>query len=241
MTQIYAEEKRQWPALLLNATWSENGRRIIASNIHLTKDAFPLAVDQLDALQRDLRLSTAAHNSARFPGVSPPGSWSIDGKKAGHLVDGGYFENYGAEAALTLVQRAQKKIGDRILPVVILISSDPGLPDDLTEVPPNPPIEFSYEIRGILSAFLNTRNARGIESATHLLEWAKANNYPTAHFRMCVKKQGQGETTVVNPPLGWTLSETARETINDYLPPGGEGARCGNEKGYKEIARIFKG
>src|SRR3982751_6448640 len=45
----------------------------------------------------DVRLSTAAHNSARFPFISPPGSVrNQDQKLVDRIVDGGYFENYGA-------------------------------------------------------------------------------------------------------------------------------------------------
>jgi len=237
LTRLYREEGRQWPALLLNATWSENGRRLVASNIRLTHEDFPLALDQLTILGRGLRLSTAAHNSARFPGVSPPGSWSMDGHKRGHLVDGGYFENYGAETALALLRAAERRLGGRIRPVVILISSDPGLPEPLSQVPATRPIAFSYEIRGILTAMFKARNARGVEAATRLLEWARERHYPAAHFRMC-EPAGEGQDSV-EPPLGWTLSQAARRTINGYLPPQGRGAECGNAVGYQRVLRTL--
>src|SRR5262249_32732161 len=51
----------------------------------------------------DVRLSTAAHNSARFPFISPPGSIrNQDNMLADRIVDGGYFENYGALTAKEL-------------------------------------------------------------------------------------------------------------------------------------------
>ncbi len=59
---------KPWPALFLNATWSDAGRRIVASNLrYADADAFVRSKDQLAVLGHDLRLSTAAHNSARFP------------------------------------------------------------------------------------------------------------------------------------------------------------------------------
>jgi hypothetical protein len=191
-------------------------------------------VDQLDKLNRDLRLSTAAHNSARFTGVSPPGMWKNSaGEIAGHLVDGGYFENYGAEAAITVLQLAMAKMATAIKPMAILISSDPGLPEKLTDARAAKPIEFGHEVRGILSALLNTRNARGVEAATRLRAAVPSADRDLAYFRMC---KGDQQTA---PPLGWTLSATARKTINGYLPVGGKDAACNNEDALKKVLAAF--
>lgn len=151
------------PALFLNSTWDNNGRRIVASNLRFATAktgeksdnesdseeviAFTRSNDELAVLGRDLRLSTAAHNSARFPGVSPPGMWKKNNKIEGRLQDGGLFENYGAETALEILDLACRKFNcvDKntnpeevkrlfaankkrvVFPVVILISSDPSL------------------------------------------------------------------------------------------------------------------
>ncbi|MBI1983147.1 MAG: hypothetical protein HYS61_03000 [Acidobacteria bacterium] len=103
------------PSLFLNATWSDNGRRIVASNLRYAKnnqdetESFVRSNDELAVLGYDLRLSTAAHNSARFPFVSPPGMWKHEGKIAGRLQDGGLFENYGAETALEILDLACRR------------------------------------------------------------------------------------------------------------------------------------
>lgn len=95
---------RPWPALFLNATWVGSGRRIIASNLRFDAQTnqpnthFEKANDQLARLGYDIPLATAAHNSARFPLVSPPGMWlDANGNIAGRLQDGGLFENFGAQ------------------------------------------------------------------------------------------------------------------------------------------------
>ena len=51
--------------------------------------------------------STAAHNSARFTYVSPAGKLvsSRKGQNRGYVIDGGYFENYGALTALELARQ----------------------------------------------------------------------------------------------------------------------------------------
>jgi hypothetical protein len=76
----------------------------------------------------DVRLDTAAHNSARFPLISPAGSIrNQDQAIVDRIVDGGYFENYGALSAKELalaVHAAQPAL----MPVVVVISNDPNDP-----------------------------------------------------------------------------------------------------------------
>jgi hypothetical protein len=73
----------------------------------------------------DITLSTAAHNSARFPLISPPGSIRNDKQMiVDRLVDGGYFENYGALAAKELAL-AIHAVQPQLMPLVVVISNDP--------------------------------------------------------------------------------------------------------------------
>jgi hypothetical protein len=134
------------PALLLNATHQETGRRIITSHIKIERDVFLDSYDALQVLNSDVRLSTAAHNSARFTYISPAGNLESDTKphhNRGYIIDGGYFENYGAQTALELARKAidaidpdQGKPGhqNKIKLVILQISSDPALKANRTLV-----------------------------------------------------------------------------------------------------------
>jgi hypothetical protein len=95
------------PRLFLNSTWVESGERTIAASVQAgwqpgaqsvfagARDPLSFAAGQGAAL--DLPLSTAAHNAARFPFVNAIGLLiSADGR-AGHLADGGYFDNSGTQ------------------------------------------------------------------------------------------------------------------------------------------------
>jgi len=235
---------QRWPALFLNATWVGNGRRIVASNLRYgggpEQKVFERSNDQLARIGRDLRLSTAAHNSARFPAVSPPGMWrNRDGEIAGRLQDGGLFENYGAETALEILalacqtlhcvrapdaqggsdvaQHAAGTASDAVsvYPVVILISSDPTLPAELAESPVNPPIRFGYEVRATVRSFGRARSGHGQEAASRLQAWTLQNGGKFFHFRMCDAKAPD-----VQPPLGWALSNLAKKRIVSYLRGG---------------------
>jgi hypothetical protein len=135
------------PALLLNATHEETGRRIIASNLKIEKDVFLDSFDELNLLESDMRASTVAHNSARFTYVSPAGKLQLvsppgilsRGTNRGYVIDGGYFENYGALTALELARQARSEIekarGRGAVKLVVLqISSDPTLTKERTRV-----------------------------------------------------------------------------------------------------------
>jgi len=108
-------------------------------------------LDSLDALHllgKDVRASTAAHNSARFTYVSPAGDF---GNSNGSVIDGGYYGNYGALSALEIARAArealqkeraarealQKELKDEepgVKLVILMISSDPGLDKTRTRV-----------------------------------------------------------------------------------------------------------
>ena len=128
----------------------------------------------------DVSLSTAAHNSARFPFISPPGS--IRNAQAqmivDRIVDGGYFENYGALAAKELAL-AVHAIQPTLKPLVIVISNDPGDLLDLGDSsptrgrskPPRPQIAEGEPLTDVvapLTTFANSRTAHGIFGVAEL-------------------------------------------------------------------------
>lgn len=78
----------------------------------------------------DVRLSTAAMLSARFPVVSPAGTiraMGDDGQNGDRVVDGGYFENAGLTTALDLA-RAVRDFG--VTPIVLWVQNDPTIAQD---------------------------------------------------------------------------------------------------------------
>ena len=211
---------RAWPALFLNATWTNSGGRLVASSLRLdqhTPDqtAFsPLPKDQLKVLGHDIRLTSAAHNSARFPYVSPPGSWrNKKGEVAGRLQDGGLFENYGAETAVEILRHAKDRLKDDFHPLVILISSDPRLADNLDDIQPGKVKNFASELLTTLRTLFKARVAHGNEGAAWLKRWAGDNQADFAYFHMCPPDLEKG----ADPPLGWALSGQAQRTIQSYL------------------------
>ncbi len=119
------------PHLLLNGTDVNSGERIITSSIRLTSDRelFPDSGDFLRLASRDIDLATAVTNSARFPFVSPAGRFlSPTEARDYQIIDGGYFENYGARTAWELA-RAIEDLNDadpslNVVPVIVIVSND---------------------------------------------------------------------------------------------------------------------
>ena len=140
------------PLLFLNATTVEDGKRAIAAPVRAAHvDAFDLFHERLATA--GLKLSTAVHNSARFPLVSPPafieqraglgapkpppGGAAVALKPWGRVVDGGYFENAGAVTAREIVEQIAAAQGGRRDNLHVLV---------LSNAPRNPAERLCHEI-----------------------------------------------------------------------------------------------
>ncbi|MFT6897730.1 MAG: hypothetical protein ACJA13_002141 [Paraglaciecola sp.] len=142
------------PLILSMSSHQESGRRIITAPFPVEPKIF---IDQGDIYARrnlrtadhtllgDMNLSTVALNAARFPYITPAGTLnkpSIDSDMPkGHILDGGYHENYGAQATANMLQYLsllQNKVSPSphssddpaqpipFIPIVILITNDPS-------------------------------------------------------------------------------------------------------------------
>jgi hypothetical protein len=207
------------PSLFLNGTSVKAGNRLIASNCDLRDGQIPAATDLFSQLGRDMRLSTAAHNSARFTYVSPAGSVHADGGPlADHVVDGGYFENSGAATASDIIVRLQAIQNGRPFTLhLLLIKFQEVVKQGCTPAPaPGPkPSRFLNEALSPLRALGATRGARGV------LAYAEALRLPQVEKHEFILTQ---ETTGIALPLGWLLAQRTRNAIDlqigPQVPPG---------------------
>jgi hypothetical protein len=106
----WKDSKGEVPLLFSNTFDVDSGRKAIAAPLRLQPAEFPGAVmvDKLIADTDEMRLSTAAMLSARFPFVSPTGKIGDQ-----HFSDGGNIENSGAETSLE-VEQVFKKVLDSL-------------------------------------------------------------------------------------------------------------------------------
>ena len=243
------EESCWRPALLLNGTHVETGRRIITSNLKIDEEIFTDADDIYKLIDNtDFRVSTAVNNSARFPYVTPAGTLQKDGKATAHIVDGGYFENFGAGTAAELLRAARDHFKDGFRPIIIQISSDPDLTEDRLPVcdegrggDPPPQAKSTTEYGAPLDAFFATREARGIFAVKQLCRLMGATTGEQAkfffHFRIPNRNdrrcEGDHMENGTDPGLGWTMSGKSFERISNLI------CHCPNKQQFDQLVSLL--
>ena len=156
-------DPKSWsPVLMLNSTTSESGKRFVFSGIspYINDGPTRWLQDAYDFHESfpgsDIRLVAAAHNSARFPVISPAGALYgppqdpppaklVRPEPLTKLVDGGYFDNYGASTARDLAEALQ---GQGLKPFILLIANNPSVDDHAAFAAPNSngrPLDLSAE------------------------------------------------------------------------------------------------
>jgi hypothetical protein len=191
------------------------------------------SADPASARDVGLEIATAARLSAAFPYVSPAATLKVGERSSFHLVDGGYYDNYGL---VTLAQWLDDALGApgpprdrfRIDVIVIrgLVESESGLTEELREGgteqalkadPQVPPHGWAWQVIAPPSAFLKTRTFG---------QWAGSSQM----FKLLVEKWKTQVT--INPilfdfpvnhlppacriaPLSWKLSERQQRCIEE--------------------------
>ena len=201
------------PALLMNGTVVETGQRAVTSNLRIP---WGDALDTFDQLGGDLRVSTAALTSARFPIISPAGTMikaptatspspqCKAGAKCGHLVDGGYFESSGAATLIELMTMLRSSPATaanyaQIRPYIILIQyENPTLVTSAS---------FALETTAPLRALGSTLGARPVFVVNRLAGLGTA-----IHFDLGPTKP--------ELPLGWLLSDHSMQWMDQSIQTG---------------------
>ncbi|MDQ1834620.1 hypothetical protein [Massilia scottii] len=226
------------PSLLLNATLVDGGNRIIASDL-VIDGSFPDAYDALDPVLdlRQMSLSTALHNSARFSYISPAGTVSAcrQGKALvacapgrerapwGRIIDGGYFENSGVESVRDLLFAMRPALarwrerGYDIDPAVIVISNSPDAiaPRDKQD-PAGARMDTTFlsELLAPPLGLFNTRTARATFAVT-----AEKRDMAVILPAGPTRFLWFGMPTKTHTPLGWALAGPTFRGIDTLLEP----------------------
>lgn len=249
------------PFLVLNGTSVETGQRIVTTDLSPTFAAsgrcpsggpgaecpiFTHAIDFHSLVRSDLdvRLSTGATNSARFPVISPPGSiYQVDTDVVDRIVDGGYFENFGAQSALELAQ-AITDVEPRLAPFILVISNDPGsvLTEERTArgvVVPDAPDHAAFtEVGGPAGAIGAVRSGRGRLAVAGAAYWldqrfgarcatslAQIKVWPEAADGRCPVGSATPEK-IRDVSMSWWLSKPVQMNLREQLEPTPD--RCNN-------------
>lgn len=256
------------PYLVLNGTSVETGQRIITTDLLPTYAAssrcpsggpnaecpiFTHAIDFHSLVRSDLdvRLSTAATNSARFPVISPPGAiYQVDTDVVDRIVDGGYFENFGAESALELAQ-AIVDVEPALAPFILVISNDPQsvLTEERTArgvvVPDAEESSLLPEVAGPLGAIGAVRGGRGRLAVAHASAWLDARfggRCPVNLVQIKVWPEdsaGRCPVGTATPEkirqvsMSWWLSKPVQMNLHEQLEPTPD--RCNNRAAVSAV------
>jgi len=236
------------PRLLLNATVVETGQRAVLTDID--PRGFTDTLDVMDPASSASRQSLAGlvHHSARFPVLSPAGT--IERRHADEpaqpwrrLVDGGYFDNSGAQTALELIRQL---IDDPpqgmppIRPILLVVRNDPralslcGTPTTAHACPP-PGGADSRDAPPARAARAAAMSADVSAAPARLFPEARAPlhalfNARDAHAQLAtlaaqaeVERRHRGAVLEfrivmapgeVEAPLGWALSKSTRRVLD---------------------------
>lgn len=205
-----------WPALLLNGTSVRSGGRVITSNLQLAGGDMELSMDAADLLRTlgaPVRASTAADNSARFPLFGPVGVARGQILPNGALprasdlvVDGGYFEDFGATTLLETLDVLQEAAARANIPVRFIVLQIIGAPPVPMPGMASPSMPRGFF--GPLVTLLRTRDARGAAASEALARRTAELGGVYVPLRLGFSPTGQAA------PLSWSLSPIAQHVID---------------------------
>ncbi len=216
------------PALILNTTRVETGERVLASQIEFgdTGVAGVLSTYDIDP-QLDLRLSTAATLSARFPVVSPEGVIAprtrVDSEPGVfRLVDGGYYDNSGLATALALAALVRRDTD--AVPVVIRIGYAVA-PEQSSAVQwgGRSSVEPWAEALSPVRSLLNARDAHTADQIASLDRLAQATTPIDTSTKPRRHPVHAAEFLLLKDSvpyiLGWLISSRAVDAAKEALRP----------------------
>lgn len=235
------------PFIVLNTTIVDNGRRLLLSPFTFLGDVIfhapNAANDNADAMpQQDVRFSTAAGMSARFPLISPYAFFNgPPQQRQRRLVDGGYYDNSGAVTATEIKQDVeaylenkavnlapQERLSQRVevIPIAIVNRSSFRALDPTDRQAGDAKSARQKRIFPLSSiqALFSSRDARVSKA---LADFGVSCGTPE-NKDLCITLETEYRLSNPHPrtqnlprsiPLGWTLSCQARTFISSQLNP----------------------
>jgi hypothetical protein len=198
------------PAVIFNATIAETGEALLLS----TSDLSPGPENEHRARtfsdlypNTDLSVVTAVRLAATFPYVTPSAR-AVSGQPEYHMVDGGYYDNYGVFTLLNWLDQALIQLNRDQWPDILFIQIRSFPTDNLPE-----PINkgWFYQTYAPLNALFNVRtNAQKVRDQYELSRFRERWSLMGGKIRNATFQfDGLGA------PLSWAMNNAQIEAIED--------------------------
>jgi hypothetical protein len=220
------------PAVVMNATITETGERLLLGTTQLRSSleggalVDGIELHTINGEKRDVAVVTAARLSASFPYVTPAARSNGPGPQP-HVVDGGYYDNYGMATMVEWLDAALQDTGNEIESVLVIQIHGAPVSSDLADKRHAKTRGWFFQAFAPISTLLSVRSAgqvahNNIELELLQQKWSARVPIHTAKF----------EFGNPDPPLSWHLTplEVAdirrawqndmadcRKTVGDFL------------------------
>lgn len=201
---------RHRPAVIFNSTIVETGERMVFATTTIDATHGAGRVDfGTDARYKDadVHVVTAARMSATFPYVSPPARIQLHGVYDAqyHLVDGGYYDNYGTATLMEWLDQGLNAPGAK-KPSRILVLEVRAFPTTLAPDPPDGRRGWVFET---LHPAVTLYNVRGAGQLAH------SDN----DVRSIKRIHPEVDSRVIEFPRLMPLAEDTAQPLSWHLTP----------------------
>lgn len=211
LSHCWNGESYKTPLLFSNSTQVETGLKGIVAPVALDARDFPASVKINELLKNDIKVSTAAFFSARFPFISPAGRVI----RNTHFLDGGIYENSGGETAAE-VSNVLKHVLDEDSSLTNLKDKVEIIVLSLKNSPPNAP-EIKEKNLFELSAPLNALVAN-VDGAAITADKKNEEDFGPNYFKLYPDSiPAKSDALKAVLPLGWQLSAQALTRLKNSL------------------------
>jgi hypothetical protein len=198
------------PGVILNATIADTGERLPLSTIELPPDSEGSKTQGRlfkTLNSKDIPIVTATRLSASFPYVSPAARANISGSSAAHIVDGGYYDNYGMSSLVEWLDYELSKGDSHIKRVLVLQIRGARTGGEYAFKTSR---GWFYQAFAPVATLLHVRNTGQLshnEIELNLLrdKWGKTVQITPVVF----------EFAGADPPLSWHLNQNEKQAIEE--------------------------
>lgn len=239
------------PAAVFNATIADTGERLLFSTSGLNHQPFRGQLFEQAYPGQDVSVVTAARLSATFPYVTPAArARTSDDLPQFHVVDGGYYDNYGMATLTEWLDQALNGSHGAIKKVLVLqIRGAPGGTDPIYRFEGDEPCPqhsdprlikgtrrgWFYQMYAPVSTLLNVRDTGQLAH----------NDVEFKLLQQVWQQRGvQIESAVfqypgANTPLSWHLTAEQQQDIERYW--AAELAGCQQQQNWTKVKQFLQG